>query len=165
MILIAPSLVPNKDLLGLPHLNLGMFHLLQETQPLFFPAGKLTCTNVTPEAITYPRMIFLPEVCNFPLGMRWPIDIGYDDFKQSIQGALGTSGTVFQKIIYSMEEELESWFTIVEIEAARFLIPSCPFLLFYDDHYPRIDNREWPKMVIDREGFSPLLEMMRSMRL
>ena len=140
-----------------PTLKPGMFHLLQETQPLVFPAGEL---KVTPEAITYPRTIFLPEVCNFPLGMRWPIDIGYDDFKRSIQGALGTSGTVFQKIIYSMEEQLESWFTIVEIEAARFSIPSCPFLLFYDDHYPGIDNGEWPTTVIDWEGFSPLLEMM-----
>ncbi len=138
----------------------GMFHLLQETQPLFFPAGELTCTTVMSKANTYLRTIFLPEVCNFPLGMRWPIDIGYDDFKRSIQGALGASGAVFQKILNSMQEQLESWFTIVEIDAKNFKIPSCPFLLFYDDNYPGIDNGEWPETIIDREGFSPLLDMM-----
>jgi hypothetical protein len=92
--------------------------------------------------------------------MRWPIDIGYDDFKRSIQGALGATGTVFQKILHSLHEQLESWFTIVEIDALRFSIPSSPFILFYDDNYPGIDNGEWPATVIDREGFSPLLDMM-----
>jgi hypothetical protein len=74
--------------------------------------------------------LVLPEVCDFPLGMRWPIDIGYNVFKRSIQGALGAAGAVFQKILHSMNEQLQRWFTIVEIDVARFLIPSCPFLLF-----------------------------------
>ena len=59
-----------------------------------------------------------------------------------------------------MEETLDQWFTIVEIEAARFSIPSCPFLMFYDKYYPGIDNGEWPSAIIDQEGFSPLLDMM-----
>ena len=36
----------------------------------------------------------------------------------------------------------------------------CTLLLFYDKYYPGIDNGEWPSAIIDREGFSPLLDMM-----
>jgi hypothetical protein len=92
--------------------------------------------------------------------MRWPTDIGYDDFKSSIQGALGTSGVVFLKTLQYLEETLDDWFTNVEINVAGFSIPSCPFLQFYDKYYPGIDNGEWPSAIIDREGFSPLLDMM-----
>jgi hypothetical protein len=138
----------------------GMFHILTDTEPLLFPEGELICSTIKSLAVTYHRAIFLPEVCNFPLGMRWPTDIGYDDFKSSIQGALGVSGAVFIKTLQSMEEILDDWFTNVEINAAGFSIPSCPFLLFYDKYYPGIDNGEWPSAITDREGFSPLLDMM-----
>jgi hypothetical protein len=37
---------------------------------------------------------------------------------------------------------------------------NCPFLDFYDKKYPAIDNGEWPSLIVDREGFSPLLDMM-----
>ena len=76
------------------------------------------------------------------------------------KGALGTSGAVFLRTLQYMEETLDDWFTNVEINAAGFSIPSCPFLLFYDKYFPGIDNGEWPSAIIDREGFSPLLDMM-----
>jgi hypothetical protein len=138
----------------------GMFHLLQETQPLLIPEGELIATTLTYEEMIYPRTIFLPEVCNLPFGMRWPVTIGYDDFKCSIQGAFGTAGSTFIKILKSMEVLLDRWFMAVAVHTAGFSIPSCPFLPFYDDHYPAIDTGEWPITVLDQEGFSPLLDMM-----
>jgi hypothetical protein len=137
-----------------------MFQLLQETQPLFLPAGELTCTAVPSGNILLPGTIFLPEVCNLPLGMRWPIDIGYADFKSSIQGALGAAGQLFQKMLQGMDTLLEKWFVAVAQDPANFTIPSCSFLSFYDTSYPAIDTGDWPETVLDAEGFSPLLDMM-----
>jgi hypothetical protein len=91
----------------------GIFHLLTDTEPLFFPEGELICSTVESSGVTYYCAILLLEVCNFPLGMRWPTDIGYDDFKSSIQGALGVSGAIFTKTLQYMEETLDDWFTNV----------------------------------------------------
>jgi hypothetical protein len=143
-------------------LKTGMFHLLKDAQPLFLPAGELLGGKITYESSDYPRSIFLPEVCNLPIGMRWPGDVGYKDFYHSIQGALGLAGQVFQKMIKAMQPLLVEWFEAVEENEARFSIPSCPFLTFYDENYPALDNGEWPSVIIDTEGFSPLLDMLNS---
>ena len=80
-----------------------MFQILQDAQPLFIPEGEIMCENVKVAGTIYPRTIFLPEVCNFPVGMRWPVDIGFNDFKSSIQGTLGMAGQVFQQMLLGME--------------------------------------------------------------
>jgi hypothetical protein len=41
----------------------GMFQILQESQPLLLPAGKLMITTLTYEVIVYPCTIVLLEVC------------------------------------------------------------------------------------------------------
>jgi hypothetical protein len=138
----------------------GMVQFLQESQPLLFPAGEQMCEQVTCEEIISPRTIFLPEVCNLPLGMRWPMDIGLTDFKKSIQAALGQAGTVFNEMLATMDAMLDCWFKAVGKFQARFSIQSCPFLSFYDLNYPAIDNGSWPDVVTDTEGFSPLLDML-----
>ena len=57
--------------------------LLQDSQLLFFPAGEFSCQQVMIEGLSYPPTIFLPEVCNLPLGMRWPVDIGLKYFNKA----------------------------------------------------------------------------------
>jgi hypothetical protein len=138
----------------------GMFQLLQDAQPLFFPAGELLCADVTFEGDDYPRAILLPEVCNLPVGMRWPVDIRFKDFYLSIQGAMGPAGQVFQQMLLSMETTLAEWFEAIDDHTVGFSVPSCPFLPFYDQHYPALDTGEWPSSVADREGFSPLMDMV-----
>jgi hypothetical protein len=101
-----PILGAQQGFTRMTKLKPGMFHILKETQPLLFPEGELTCENVTSMAVMYPCTIFLLEVCNLPLGMRWPTDIGYADFKSSIQGALGPAGAVFLKMLQSMDTDL-----------------------------------------------------------
>jgi hypothetical protein len=137
-----------------------MFHLLKDSQPLFLPEGELLCGEISFESTDYPRSIFLPEVCNLPVGMRWPVDVGYKDFYLSIQGALGLAGQVFQQMLNTMKPLLAEWFEAVEENEAQFSIPSCPFLPFYDENYPALDNGEWPSVITDTEGFSPLLDML-----
>jgi hypothetical protein len=45
--------------------------ILQDAQPLFLPEGKLMCTREVPkDNMFYPRAIFLPEVCNMPIGIH-----------------------------------------------------------------------------------------------
>jgi hypothetical protein len=143
-----------------PKLKTGIFHLLQDAQPLFLPEGELLCKEVEFESTDYPRAIFLPEVCNFPVGMRWPIDVGYKDFHQSIQGALGLAGQVFQQMIKALQPTLVEWFAAIETDATVFAVQSCPFIPFYDDNYPAIYTGDWPNVVIDQEGFSPLVDML-----
>jgi hypothetical protein len=58
--------------------------ILQDAQPFLLPTGELTCDMVIKDNVNYPRTIFLPEVCNLPIGMRWPVDIGFPDFLSSI---------------------------------------------------------------------------------
>jgi hypothetical protein len=60
------------------------------------PTGELMGETVMLEAADYPCTIFLPEVCNLPTGMRWPLEVGFSDFAASIQGAMGPAGMVFQ---------------------------------------------------------------------
>ena len=70
------------------NLKLSVVELLQDSKPLFFPAGKLLCTQVKMTNASHLRAFYLQEVCDLPVGMRWPIDIGLADFRSSIQGVL-----------------------------------------------------------------------------
>jgi hypothetical protein len=73
--------------------------ILQDAQPLFIPEGKLVCTNILKENVSYQRAILLPEVCNMPIGICWPVNIGFPDFLASLQAILGISGNTFKQAI------------------------------------------------------------------
>jgi hypothetical protein len=102
----------------------GLVDLLHDSQPLFFPAGKYVSQQISVGAEVYLRSIYLPEVCNVPLGMRCPVDIGWDDFLASLQGALGPAGTIFQHTA----KGLEPWFKAIQMMPDQFVILSCAFL-------------------------------------
>jgi hypothetical protein len=138
----------------------SVIELLQDSQPLFFPAGELTCAQVMKDGKRCLRTIFLPEVCNLPVGMRWPVDIGLANFKSSIQGVLGSAGLVFLHVLSELEPLLTPWFDAIPQNVSSFIILSTPFLPLYDKHFPAIDTGIWPETVQDADGFSPLMDML-----
>jgi hypothetical protein len=127
----------------------GMFQLLQDAHSFFFLAGEFLCEDVVFEGTAYPRAVFLPEVCNLPIGMCWPVDIGYKAFHLSIQGAMGPAAQVFQQMLLDMESTLVEWFQAIEERPAEFSVLSCPFLDFYDHYFPAIDTGKWPSVIVD----------------
>jgi hypothetical protein len=137
-----------------------VIELLQDSQPLFLPAGELTCAQVMKDGKRCLRTSFLPEVCNLPVGMRWPVDISLTDFQSSIQGVLGSASTVFFNVLSKLEPLLTPWFDAIPQNVLSFLILSTPFLPLYDKHFPAIDTRIWPETVQDADGFSPLMDML-----
>jgi hypothetical protein len=134
--------------------------LLQDGYPLFLPEGELTCTMVTHGDMTLPRAIFLPEVCNLPIGMRWPVSIGLQEFLSSIQGAYGQASGNFHQTLKALDPTISQWFAAVKTEASLFVIRSCSFLQTYDVGFPAIDSGQNPETILDNEGFSPLTDML-----
>ena len=134
--------------------------ILQDAQPLFIPEGELVCTNVMKDNVTHQRAIFLLEVCNMPIGIRWPVDIGLKDFLASIQAILGISGHTFKQAILALEPMINQWFDLIAADTASFIIPGCPLLPLYDDNFPAVDTGAWPDTVQDQEGFSPLMDLI-----
>jgi hypothetical protein len=84
-------------------------------------AGELTYAQVMKDGKRCLRTIFLPEVCNLPVGMRWPVDIGLADFRSSIQGVLGSGSTVFLYVLSKLEPLLIPWFDAVPQNVSYFL--------------------------------------------
>ena len=134
--------------------------LLQDAQPLFLPEGELLGAKVRKDNLSYQRAIFLPEVCDMPIGIRWPIDIGFHDFLASIQAVLGVSGNNFKQAILALEPMLTTWFERIAADTALFLITGCPLLPLYDENFPAVDTGAWPETVQDQEGFSPLMDLI-----
>jgi hypothetical protein len=120
-----------------------VFSLMQDSQPLLLPQGELTCTTVPHGTTTLPRTIFLPEVCNLPIGMRWPVTIGLEDFLASIQGSYGQASAIFNHALLALEPALSLWFGAITEDWISFVIPSCPFLLAYDVGYPDLASGDY----------------------
>jgi hypothetical protein len=65
----------------------GATKFLNDAQPLFFPLGEQLAGSVTTTTANLSCAFFLPEVCNMPLGMVWPIMLCYEDLYSSINTA------------------------------------------------------------------------------
>ena len=141
-------------------LKASVVGILQDAQPLFLPEGELVCTNVPKNDSSYPRAIILPEVCDMPIGIRWPVTIGLPDFLASITAILGPSGNIFKKAISALEPMMTTWFQLIAEDTANFSIPGCPLLPLYDENFPAVDTGVWPETVQDQEGFSPLMDLI-----
>jgi hypothetical protein len=135
--------------------------ILLVAQPLLLPEGKLVGTRVTHGDGNFLRTFLLPEVCNLPLGLRWPTNIGYSEFSMSIRAALGKNYPPFKAALNSLHNLLEPWFNMVATDPQLFfLIPGRQFLPLYDLHFPDISLGIWPDSATDPEAFSPILEML-----
>jgi hypothetical protein len=141
-------------------LQTKVISLLQDAQPIFLPSGQHLAHRVQLGAVSHLQAFFLPEVCNLPLGMRWPTSIGMDDFISSIQAALGKSSDHFISILRALRPSMELWFAAVALDHKPFLIPGRPFLSFYDKHFRDIRTGTWPPTILDQQGFSPLSDML-----
>jgi hypothetical protein len=102
-------------------------------QPLFFPAGELVSEKLTADDVTHLYTLYLPKVCNLPLGMHWSVDIGLEDFVYSIQGVIGSAGNILQHMLTGIDEKLHPWFeaAIVKYFSRLFCdseLSSPPFL-------------------------------------
>jgi hypothetical protein len=134
--------------------------LLQDAQPILLPTGQQLAERRQLDNVSYSLAFFLPEVCNLPLGMRWPTSIGFADFSSSIKAALGKSGDHFISVLTALQPSLEPWFTTVALDHVPFLIQGKPFLSFYDKHFRDIRTGTWPPTILDQQGFSPLADML-----
>jgi hypothetical protein len=109
---------------------------------------------------TFLCAFYLPEVCNLPLGLRWPTDIGFLEFQASIRAALGKNSPLFEAVLQALKPLLEPWFNAVATDPQLFQISGRQFLPLYDAHFPDITSGTWPDSAPDPEAFSPVLDML-----
>jgi hypothetical protein len=76
-------------------------------QPLLLPEGELIGSTVQNGEDTFLCAFYLPEVCNLPLGLRWPTDIGFPEFTASIRAALGKTSPPFEAILQALKPLIE----------------------------------------------------------
>jgi hypothetical protein len=134
--------------------------LFVDAQPILLPAGQQLGQSVSIEGVSHQRAFFLPEVCNLPLGLRWPTSIGFHDFALSISAALGKPGDHFISTLTALQPSLELWFASIAHDSSPFVIQGCVFLAFYDSHFRCIPTGVYPTSLLDQQAFSPLADML-----
>jgi hypothetical protein len=135
--------------------------LLLDAQPVILPQGQTIAQTVkTADGTVHMRAFFLPEVCDLPLGFRWPTSIGFSDFTASINAAFGKSSQHFNSALQVLKPQLEPWLRAVADDPSDFLISGRRFLPLYDNHFPTITTGDWPTSITDPDAFSPLLDML-----
>jgi hypothetical protein len=134
--------------------------LLVDAQPILLPSGQQLGQSVLIEGVSHQRAFFLPEVCNLPLGLRWPTSIGFDDFALSISAAFGKPSDHFLSILTALKPSLVLWFARLAQDPTPFVIQGSVFLAFYDAHFRCIPTGEYPTSLLDKQAFSPLADML-----
>jgi hypothetical protein len=84
---------------------------------------------------TFLLAFYLPEVCNLPLGLRWPTDIGFLEFAASICAALGKNSPPFEAVLQALKTLMEPWFNAAAMDPQLFQnfgttissVVRCPF--------------------------------------
>jgi hypothetical protein len=143
-----------------PSLKTTVDNLLLDSQPLFLPEGELIGATVPHGEDIFLRAFYLPEVCNLPFGLRWPINIGFSEFAASIRAALGKNSPPFEAVLQALQHIMEPWFNTVASDPQLFQISGRQFLPLYDAHFPDLASGTWPDSAPDPEAFSPVLEML-----
>ena len=106
-----------------PLLTSRVVSLLLDAQPVILPEGKGVAQSVhTLDGKVHWKVFLLPEVCDIPIGFRWPTTIGFPDFAASINAALGKSSQNFLTVLRALQPQLAPWFTAVADDSADFLI-------------------------------------------
>jgi hypothetical protein len=132
---------------------------LDDSQPMFFPAGKLISTVVEVEngGPTY-RAFYLLETCSPPLGFCWPTTLSVEDFFESLR-LLGRPYKPFLQTMEAIQSDLEDWFATVQAHPQLFAIPVCTYSLLAPTAFPALIDGTYPPTILDPRGFSPLLDM------
>jgi hypothetical protein len=132
---------------------------ITDSQPLFFPFGEAITTPATTPTGSVTRAFFLPEVCDLPLGLTWPIATTYDDFYASILALKGGYAN-FLHVLSSLEPLLTPWFHAVASHPALFQTPSVAFTEIHNEGFPGLDTGDIPSSLSDQRAFSPMLELL-----
>jgi hypothetical protein len=81
-----------------------------DANPISIPEGKLEGSTATidPSHTTYQAFL-LPKICTPPIGLAWPLNIGFDAFVDNIV-VLGKSCKPFLLCIKALTPALTAWF-------------------------------------------------------
>jgi hypothetical protein len=137
----------------------GSVDLVMDSQPLLFPLGEKVAGQITTPAGIVTCAIFLPEVCNMPLGMVWPIGISFDDLHSSIFSLRG-GYSAFLRVLKALKPHITTWLKAVHAEPTRFTSPSFQFVDIQPEGFPTFDTGDYPDAITDARAFSPLVEMV-----
>jgi hypothetical protein len=132
---------------------------LNDAKPLFFPLGEHMAGTAKTKQGTLYQAFCLPEVCNMPLGLLWPISINYDDFYASVK-SLKSGFSAFLCVLQALKPQLTPWFAAVLASPERFVNPSFPLMEIHKDRFLSLSTGEYPDTVLDTRAFSPLVEML-----
>jgi hypothetical protein len=125
-------------------------------KPLFFPLGEvLRGTIDTSLAGSTYYSFLLPEICSPLLGIVWPINIGFNIFRESIR-ALGLSYRPFLHLLTALKPQLQKWFPAVSAHPDIFSVPSCLYLEEMAHAFPSLINGTYPTSITDPRGFPPV---------
>jgi hypothetical protein len=126
---------------------------------MFFPAGELLSELVAIDQgnPTY-RAFFLIKICSPLLGLCWPMDIGIDEFLESLK-LHGHPYKPFLQSLDSIQSALESWFQAVDKDPSAFTIPACSYSSIEVSAFPAFTDGIYPATIVDHYGLSPLMDM------
>jgi hypothetical protein len=85
-----------------PSLPIKVKTILLNSQTLLLPRGKLIKTIVKRGEDTFLCTFLLPEVCNLPLALCWPTNIGFLELTASIRAALAKKPPTFEAILQAL---------------------------------------------------------------
>jgi hypothetical protein len=135
-------------------------NILLNSQPHLLPEGESIRAILQNGQATFLRAFYLPEVCNLPLALRWPTNIGFPEFAASICAALGKSSPPFDAVLQALKPLMEPCFNAVATDPQLFQILGQQFFPLYDAHFLDITSGTWPGSALDPEAFSPVLKML-----
>lgn len=67
------------------------------------------------------QIIFLPHMAECPVGFVWPYDVGFDKFKESVNGRGLFTG--FNHLLNTREDTFRAWFDVVAQNPLAFAVP------------------------------------------
>jgi hypothetical protein len=119
-------------------------YLSGDAQPLFFPMGETIVDQVLTQTGPFYQAIFLPEVCDLPVGIAWPTSISYEDFYSSVRGLKG-GYSHFLTVLTTLQPQLTAWLGAVRKTLTSFTNASLPFLDLHPSTYLSLVTNDFPR--------------------
>jgi hypothetical protein len=126
----------------------GATSFLNNAQPLFFPLGEHMVGRVITQAVTVHCAVFLPKVCNMPLGLTWPTTTSFKDLYSSLKVLKG-SYSVFLHVLQALQPQLTSWLAAIQVNPLKFTSPSFPLLEIHPAGFPTLNTGDYPDSILD----------------
>ena len=130
--------------------------LLAASVPWLFPFGESVAETVTSNHRWVYRAIFLPEVCDPPIGMFWPTSISFSVFKDTLE-CLDRVAPNFMSVVDALDSQLLSWFEKVNADPKAFAIRGIPYHQVKDTVFPDLTTGTYPGSVLSPADLSPTI--------